>query len=113
MGGALGAVTRFLIGDAFARRFGTGFPYGTLFINLTGCFLIAFFLGFSRLPETVRYLVPVGFVGAYTTFSTFEYETMRLSQLGQVPAAALYVTLSNALGFVAVLLGSFIARRFG
>ena len=73
-GGALGAVTRFLVGDAFARRFGTGWPYGTLFINVTGCFFIALFLGAAvsraELSPGFRYFIPVGFIGGYTTFST-------------------------------------------
>jgi fluoride exporter len=114
-GGALGAVARFLVGDAFSRRFGTAWPYGTLFINVTGSFLIALFFGAAArrtsLDETWRYLFPVGFVGAYTTFSTYELETQRLLQLGQAPAAATYVVASNVLGFVAVLAGAAVGRR--
>jgi CrcB protein len=115
-GGAVGAVARFLIGDAFSRRFGTGWPYGTLFINLSGSFLIGLFFGAAAqrtsLDEGWRYLFPIGFVGAYTTFSTYELETQRLIQLGQAPAAALYVAASNLLGFGAVLLGTALGRRF-
>jgi fluoride exporter len=114
-GGALGAVARFVVGDAFSRRFGTAWPYGTLFINVTGSFLIALFFGAAArrtaLDETWRYLFPVGFVGAYTTFSTYELETHRLFQLGQAPAAATYVVVSNVLGFVAVVAGAAVGRR--
>jgi fluoride exporter len=114
-GGAAGAVARFLVGDAFSRRFGTGWPYGTLFTNVSGSFLIALFFGAAAertaLDEGWRYLFPIGFVGAYTTFSTYELETQRLIQLGQAPAAALYVAASNLLGFAAVLLGAALGRR--
>jgi CrcB protein len=109
LGGALGAVARFLVAAGFARRFGTGWPWGTLFINLTGCFLIAAFSARLSSPA-LRYLLPIGFVGAYTTFSTFEYETMRLLQVGQPMGAAAYVLASNLLGFGAVLLGAWAAR---
>ena len=108
-GGALGAVARFLVGSGFARRFGTGWPWGTLVINLSGCFLIAVLTARLTSPQW-RYLLPVGFVGAYTTFSTFGYETMRLVQLGRPAGALAYVLASNVLGFAAVLLGSWVAR---
>jgi CrcB protein len=116
LGGALGSVARFVIGTGFARRFGTGWPWGTLFINLSGCFLIALFLTaaserYTDLSPNWRYLFPTGFVGAYTTFSTYEYETMRLWQLGQAPGAIAYAAASNVLGFAAVLLGAWMGRR--
>jgi CrcB protein len=116
LGGAAGAVARFLVGDAFARRFGTGgWPYGTFFINLTGCFAIALFLsaaaGRAELSPGWRYLFPVGFVGAYTTFSTYEYEMLRLFELGQAAGAIAYLVASNLLGFGAVLAGAWLGRR--
>jgi CrcB protein len=115
-GGAAGAVARFLVGDAFSSRFGTGWPYGTLFINVSGSFLVALFFGAAAqrtsLDESWRYLFPIGFVGAYTTFSTYEFEMHRLIQLGQAPAAALYLAASNLLGFAAVMLGMALGRRF-
>ena len=80
-----------------------------LFINLSGCFLIAVLTARLTSPQW-RYLLPVGFVGAYTTFSTFGYETMRLVQLGQPAGALAYVLASNVLGFGAILLGSWVAR---
>jgi CrcB protein len=115
LGGAAGAVARFLVGDSFSRRFGTGWPYGTLFINVTGCFAIALFL--SAAAERAdfnpgwRYLFPVGFIGAYTTFSTYGYETHRLLQLGQAAGALAYVATSNLLGFGAVVAGAWLGRR--
>lgn len=109
LGGALGAAARFLVGSAFARRFGTAWPWGTLFINLTGCFLIAVFTARLTSPQW-RFLLPIGFVGAYTTFSTYEYETLRLFQIGQPLGAIAYVVASNVLGFGAVALGSWVAK---
>jgi CrcB protein len=109
LGGALGAVARLLVASVFARRFGTGWPWGTLFINLSGCFLIAVFTARLTSPA-LRYLLPVGFVGAYTTFSTYEYETARLIEVGQPGGAVAYVLFSNLAGFGAVLLGNWVAR---
>jgi len=109
LGGALGAVARFAVATGFARRFGSGWPWGTLFINVTGSFVIAV-LAARLTSANLRYLLPIGFVGAYTTFSTYEFETLRLFQLGQAPGALVYVAASNLLGFGAVLLGGWVAR---
>ena len=109
LGGALGAVARFLVATGFARKVGVDWPWGTLFINVSGCFLIAV-LAARLSSESLRYLLPIGFVGAYTTFSTFEYETMRLVQQGRPAGALAYVLGSNLLGFAAVLLGNWVAR---
>ncbi len=102
-------MARFVVASGFARRFGTGWPWGTLFINLSGCFLIAVLAARLTSPA-MRYLLPIGFVGAYTTFSTFEYETVRLFEAGQPGGAIAYVLLSNLVGFGAVLLGNWVAR---
>ena len=107
-------MARFLVATVFAHRFGTGWPWGTLFINLSGCVLIALFLGAGtgRIADTqLRYLLPIGFVGAYTTFSTYELETLRLFELGRAGEAFAYVAASNLLGFAAVFVGAWIARR--
>src|SRR5689334_6955536 len=84
IGGFLGAIARFVVGNVVSARWGTSWPYGTFIINITGCFIIAFFLTLTTERVTVhegwRLLFPVGFVGAYTTFSTYEFETMRLIQ---------------------------------
>jgi CrcB protein len=114
LGGALGAVARFLIATLFAQRFGTAWPWGTLFINLSGCAVIGLCLGAGsgRVADThLRYLLPIGFVGAYTTYSTYELETLRLFELGRAGAAFGYVAASNLLGFAAVFLGAWLARR--
>lgn len=115
-GGFLGAIARYVVGTVVANRWGTTWPYGTFIINVTGCFLIAFFLTLTAERVTVheawRFLFPVGFVGAYTTFSTYEYETMHLIETGAWGRAASYVVLSTIVGLAAVFSAAWIARRF-
>jgi CrcB protein len=110
IGGFLGSVLRFWVGGYFGQRFGTRFPYGTFFINCTGSFLIGFIV--TLLAEHThwnpywRYLIPIGFLGGYTTFSTFEYETLRSFQDGEFLVAGLNVGLSVLVGFACVWLGA-------
>src|SRR5437764_869824 len=86
LGGFLGAIARFVVGTVVANRWGASWPFGTFIINISGCFLIAFFVTLTSERITIhegwRYLFPIGFVGAYTTFSTYEFETMRLIETG-------------------------------
>ena len=109
LGGFIGAIARFWLGAYISNRLGTRFPYGTFVINITGSFLIG--LTITLLAERThwnpnwRYLIPIGFIGGYTTFSTFEYETLRSFQDGEVLMAGLNVTLSVVVGFVSVWLG--------
>ena len=114
LGGALGSVTRFWVGSAVASRFGTRFPYGTFVINITACLIIGFSLEYlgERLELTAawRYLIPIGFVGAYSPFSTFEWEIFSNLQLGAFLIAGLYLCLSVILGLVAVWGGIHLAR---
>ncbi|MFI5288531.1 MAG: fluoride efflux transporter CrcB [Polyangia bacterium] len=114
-GGFLGAITRYVVGTGVSHRWGASWPYGTFLINITGCFAIAFFLTLVSERITVspnwRYFFPTGFVGAYTTFSTFEYETLRLVEDGAWVRALSYVVSSVIVGFVAVLLAAWLARR--
>jgi CrcB protein len=109
IGGCLGSVLRFWLGSFVGGRFGARFPYGTFVINVTGSFLIGMILTVlttkARWSPNWRYLIPIGFIGGYTTFSTFEYETFRLFQDGQPLAAALNITLSVVVGFVGVWAG--------
>jgi CrcB protein len=114
IGGALGSVARFWVGGTVASRLGTRFPYGTFVINITACLIIGFSLEYlgERLELTPawRYLIPIGFVGAYSTFSTFEWEIFSNLQLGAFLVAGLYLFLSVALGLVAVWAGIHLAR---
>jgi len=114
-GGALGSVARWALSTFVAHRFGS-WPYGTFLINISGCFLIGLFLTLTgeraSWPEHLRWLISIGFIGGYTTFSSYEYETYRLFEQGRAPAAIAYVTLSTALGLIAVAMGAALARKF-
>jgi CrcB protein len=113
-GGALGACLRYFIGGTLVSRIAAPFPTATFIINVTGSFIIGFFLTLAteriQLSPHLRLAVAVGFVGAYTTFSTFEYETMRLVEARAFLLAALNVVLSVVVGFVAVWGGIALAR---
>ena len=110
IGGATGSVLRFWIGGYVGNRLGSRFPYGTFVINVTASFLIGFIL--TVLAERThwspnwRYLIPIGFIGGYSTFSAFEYETFRVFQDGEILVAGLNVVLSVVVGFLAVWLGA-------
>ena len=114
LGGALGSVARFWVGGTVASRFGTRFPYGTFVINITACLIIGFSLEYLgehlELTPAWRYLIPIGFVGAYSTFSTFEWEIFSNLQLGTFLISGLYLGLSIVLGLVAVWCGVLLAR---
>jgi fluoride exporter len=105
-GGAPGARLRYFIGGTVSTRATTPFPLATFVINVTGSFAVGFFLTLAaermNVSPHLRLAVAVGFVGAYTTFSTFEYETIRLVEEGRLLHAVLNVVLSVAVGFVAV-----------
>jgi fluoride exporter len=114
IGGSLGSLARFWVGTAVASRMGAKFPYGTFVINMTACVVIGFSLAFfarrTELNPAFRYLIPVGFIGAYSTFSTFEWETFTNLQMGAFWIAGLYVVLSVLLGLIAVWCGVLLAR---
>jgi len=91
--GGLGAVCRFVLDGAVRSRFGSGYPLGTLVINISGSLILGVLTGLTLahlLPDTVRLVVGTGFLGGYTTFSTASFETVRLVQERRVPAALLY-----------------------
>jgi len=114
LGGFAGAMARYWAGTMVTQRVGLRLPFGTFVVNVTGCFLIGFFMYLLAergvLGSHWLYLIVVGFIGAYTTFSTFEYETMRELQDGQFGIAMLYVGGSVLVGFAMVWLGSRVAR---
>ncbi|HEY6186439.1 MAG TPA: fluoride efflux transporter CrcB [Pyrinomonadaceae bacterium] len=113
-GGALGACLRYYMGGSVLSRTATPFPTATFVINVTGSFIIGFFLTLATerlsINPHLRLAVAVGFVGAYTTFSTFEYETARLVEESEMLYAFLNVVLSFIVGFAAVWAGIFAAR---
>jgi CrcB protein len=114
IGGAAGSILRFWASSYLGGRMGSRFPYGTFAVNISGSFLIGLVL--TVLAEKMnwsanwRYLIPIGFIGGYTTFSAFEYETFRLFQNGQMLTAALNVALSVVVGFFGVWAGAIAGR---
>lgn len=113
-GGALGAAARYFIGGSVLSRVATSFPLATFVINVTGSFVLGFFLTIAAervaLGPHFRLAIAVGFIGAYTTFSTFEYETLRLAEERGIGWALLNIILSVVIGFVAVWGGMAIAH---
>jgi fluoride exporter len=109
IGGALGALARYELALAVQSRTGGAFPYGTLVVNVVGCLLMGVVMTILTervvLPPQWRYLVPIGFLGAFTTFSTFEYETFKAAQEGAWHIAAANVLVSVVLGFAALWAG--------
>ncbi len=115
IGGFVGAIARYGVGSYMGSRYGVRFPYGTLVINVSGSFLIGLtmvLLARTAASANWRYLIPIGFIGAYTTFSSFEYETLRAIQDGQLMTGFLNVMLSLVIGFAAVWAGSVVGRVF-
>jgi CrcB protein len=114
IGGFLGAITRYGVALWIGQRWGRSFPLGTFVINVSGSFIIGLLMSllterFMANPQW-RLLLVVGFLGAYTTFSTFEYETGTLIKDGEWLIAMLNVTLSVIVGFIALKLGEVLAK---
>jgi CrcB protein len=113
-GAVLGANARYWIGTWAAGKWGAAFPYGTLIINLTGSLLLGLFMGLTAerlsLDPRLRLLIATGFLGAYTTFSTFTYESVSLLLKGAVWAGVLNVLASTLLGLLAVGAGIWIGK---
>jgi CrcB protein len=114
VGGFLGANSRYLVANWAAARIGATFPYGTLIINVTGSFVIGLFLTIVTervvAPPSLRLFFATGFLGAYTTFSTFTYESLTLLQTGDYLAGATNLLGSLTLGVLAVTLGVLLGR---
>ena len=114
IGGSLGAIARYGVGAAVASRFGTRFPYGTFVINITACIVIGFVMTFlgrrADLNPAWRFLIPVGFLGAYSTFSSYEWETFSTLRTGAFALATLYAFISLFVGLAAVWCGAMIAE---
>ena len=112
--GFFGAIARYALGGFISERVGGAFPWETFVINISGCFALGFI--FTLLTErflphpTLRIALTVGFLGAYTTFSTFAFETMRLAEDGAVVFAALNLFASVGAGLLAVYAGTWAGR---
>ncbi|MDQ7093100.1 fluoride efflux transporter CrcB [Desulfosporosinus sp. PR] len=114
LGGALGALSRYGLGLLVSSKWNQGFPLGTFLINITGAFLLGFlnilFIEKLTISPLWRLGIGIGFLGAYTTFSTFSYEVIMLIEGGSLLTAGLYTLLSIVIGFTGVALGVGLAR---
>ncbi len=115
LGAVPGALSRHYLGLCVARWLGSNFPYGTLIINLTGALVMGFFdtytLDRAIISPDLRGLIAVGFLGSYTTFSTYALESVNLARLGNYGYALLYWAGSAVLGVLSLELGSWVAQR--
>ena len=114
LGGALGSVLRFLLSTRIYQWLGRDFPYGTLSVNVLGCLLMGFlfvFMADRLLSPEWRATVLVGFLGGFTTFSSFSMETMLLIEQSAYVKALLNMLLSVGLCLIATWLGMVIARQ--
>ena len=115
LAGALGTGTRYLVGLWALQRWGAEFPYGTLLVNVAGCFMMALImqasLSLATFPPNLRLALTTGFLGGLTTYSSFNYETTRLLGQSARSTAFTYAGLTVGLCFAAGLLGLWLARR--
>jgi CrcB protein len=114
LAGAAGTGARYLIAVWAAQRLGSAFPYGTLIVNVIGCFVIAALMHAALTVEwspTVRSAATIGFIGGLTTYSSFNYETMRLFEEGAPATAAVNVAVTILGGFASGWLGLMAARE--
>lgn len=114
LGAVLGANTRYWLSDWIAQKWGSAFPFGTLVINVTGSFILGFFMTLATerflLDPRWRFLVTVGFLGAYTTFSTYSYESFSLIAKGQWLAGLANLLGSSLLGVIAAGAGVYLVK---
>ncbi|MGA3122884.1 MAG: fluoride efflux transporter CrcB [Polyangiaceae bacterium] len=115
LAGALGTLSRYFVGVFAGRTLGTDFPYGTLIVNVLGCFLIAVVsqlaLSTTLISPTLRMTLTTGFMGGFTTYSSFNYETTNLLRERAWATGFLNVGVTVVGCFVAGLLGLAVARR--
>ncbi|CCO24506.1 fluoride efflux transporter CrcB [Maridesulfovibrio hydrothermalis] len=113
-GGAAGTLCRYVVSGAAQRMFDTSFPAGTFTVNMLGCLLFGLVTGTFEdrlgLSPEMRLMILTGFMGAFTTFSTYMFETTTLIKSGQWPMAALNIGGQSALGFVCVIAGLALGR---
>lgn len=116
IGGAIGSTARYLVSTWAVTRYGAEFPYGTLIVNIVGCFIIGVFMTLATERLSIspywRLFITVGFVGGMTTFSSFSYETIHLLQDADMLRAFYNVGLNILVGFSATWLGIGVARLF-
>jgi CrcB protein len=117
VGGGIGSIARYWVSFLITRFCGDAFPWGTIIVNITGCFIIGLFAaatapkGIMPATHSMREFFMVGVCGGYTTFSAFSLQTLNLANQGQWPRAAANVLLSVCACLLAVCLGHFVATR--
>jgi len=114
LGGALGALMRYVFSGFVYKFMGVSFPYGTLAVNLIGCFIMGFSISLAEtrfiISPNIRMFLMIGFLGAFTTFSTFMLETDNFLRDGEMMRTFMNVFLSIMLGFVCLRIGSFAGK---
>lgn len=113
VGGAAGAVLRYLISGWSYRLLGTGFPWGTLVVNILGSFLIGFLwqlFEYVPISSNMRSLIFIGGLGAFTTFSTFAFESLNLFRDGDISLGVANILLMDIFGLLLGLLGIILGR---
>ncbi|MFH0894921.1 MAG: fluoride efflux transporter CrcB [Bacteroidota bacterium] len=114
-GSFIGGVARYLISQLVQNRNPGSFPYGTLVVNIAGCFLIGLLLGLiekGHVPAEWKFFLATGILGGFTTFSAFSHESFGMMQNGQHTYAMLYITISIAAGLLATFLGFLTLKLF-
>jgi fluoride exporter len=104
IGGFFGAISRYSIGLFFKKKYTSAFPFGTLFVNLLGSFLLGLIMG-ANTDSTIRLLLGTGFMGSFTTFSTFKLENIQLHAKRNMKIAILYLAISYSCGILLAFLG--------
>lgn len=115
LGAIAGALSRYYVSLWFLQRFGSAFPYGTFVINITGCFVMGFFFTLATeriliISAEIKLLIATGFLGSYTTFSTYGLDTITLLCAQRFAPALIYWLGSAMLGITSIQLGVVIAR---
>jgi CrcB protein len=114
-GGGIGSLARYIVANTIATRMGAKFPWGTMVVNVTGCFLIGLIMAMlterAHLNPNWRFALVVGFLGGYTTFSSFEWETYSAIRDGGFWIGLANIIGSVTLGYAAVWVGALFARR--
>ncbi len=113
VGGGIGALLRYALTGFVHKNVNTGFPLGTLTVNLLGAFILGFLWGISEtfiLPPSIKLIIFIGMIGAFTTFSTFMLETVNLARVGEIKYALMNLFVSNFFGIILVFLGLIMSK---